>query len=48
MCSRVLLSRSRGEEVMAECPLPAIKVSLDWLRLRPGLFQEPAVDTRQQ
>ncbi|XP_074544181.1 nonsense-mediated mRNA decay factor SMG7 isoform X2 [Halichoeres trimaculatus] len=47
MCSRALLNRSRGEEIMGECPLPAIKVSLDWLRLRPSVLQEAAVDKRQ-
>uniref|UniRef100_A0A8D3DVQ4 Nonsense-mediated mRNA decay factor n=1 Tax=Scophthalmus maximus TaxID=52904 RepID=A0A8D3DVQ4_SCOMX len=47
MCSRVLLNKTRGEEIMGECPLPAIKVSLDWLRLRPGVFHEAAVDRRQ-
>ncbi|XP_049603632.1 nonsense-mediated mRNA decay factor SMG7 isoform X1 [Syngnathus scovelli] len=53
MCSRVLLNKNHGsgkeeeEEVAGECPLPAIKVSLDWLRLKPGVFHEPAVDQRQ-
>uniref|UniRef100_A0A3Q3EI06 SMG7 nonsense mediated mRNA decay factor n=1 Tax=Labrus bergylta TaxID=56723 RepID=A0A3Q3EI06_9LABR len=48
MFSRALLNKSRGgEEVMGECPLPAIKVSLDWLRLRPSVFHEAAVDQRQ-
>ncbi|XP_059200225.1 nonsense-mediated mRNA decay factor SMG7 isoform X1 [Centropristis striata] len=47
MCSRALLNKSRGEEIMGECPLPAIKVSLDWLRLRPSVFHEAAVDQRQ-
>ncbi|XP_033970281.1 LOW QUALITY PROTEIN: protein SMG7-like [Trematomus bernacchii] len=46
MCSRALLNKSRGEEIMGECPLPAIKVSLDWLRLRPSVFHEAAVDQR--
>ncbi|KAL2097853.1 hypothetical protein ACEWY4_007060 [Coilia grayii] len=46
MCSRVLLNRSR-EEIMGECPLPAIKVSLDWLKLRPSVFTENVVDKRQ-
>uniref|UniRef100_A0A3P9CDL6 Nonsense-mediated mRNA decay factor n=1 Tax=Maylandia zebra TaxID=106582 RepID=A0A3P9CDL6_9CICH len=40
MCSRVLLNKNRGEEIMGECPLPAIKVSLDWLKLRPSVFHE--------
>uniref|UniRef100_A0A3P8SEK5 Nonsense-mediated mRNA decay factor n=1 Tax=Amphiprion percula TaxID=161767 RepID=A0A3P8SEK5_AMPPE len=47
MCSRVLLNKNRGEEIMGECPLPAIKVSLDWLKLRPSIFHEAAVDKRQ-
>ncbi|KAM3605296.1 uncharacterized protein V6R79_023635 [Siganus canaliculatus] len=47
MCSQALLNKNRGEEIMGECPLPAIKVSLDWLRLRPSVFQEAAVDQRQ-
>uniref|UniRef100_A0A3Q2ZRN5 Nonsense-mediated mRNA decay factor n=1 Tax=Kryptolebias marmoratus TaxID=37003 RepID=A0A3Q2ZRN5_KRYMA len=47
MCSRVLLNKNRGEEVMGECPLPAVKLSLDWLRLRPSVFQEPAVENRK-
>ncbi|XP_075996097.1 nonsense-mediated mRNA decay factor SMG7 isoform X1 [Genypterus blacodes] len=47
MCSRALLYKNRGEEIMGECPLPAIKVSLDWLRLRPSVFHETAVDKRQ-
>ncbi|XP_051902082.1 nonsense-mediated mRNA decay factor SMG7 isoform X5 [Hippocampus zosterae] len=48
MCSRVLLNKNRDEEEVAgECPLPAIKVSLDWLRLKPSVFHEAAVDQRQ-
>ncbi|KAK2822904.1 hypothetical protein Q5P01_022969 [Channa striata] len=47
MCSRVLLNKNRGVEIIGECPLPAIKVSLDWLRLRPSVFHEPAIDKRQ-
>ncbi|KAJ8270243.1 hypothetical protein GJAV_G00112040 [Gymnothorax javanicus] len=46
MCSRALLNRNRAE-IMGECPLPAIKVSLEWLRLRPTVFHESAVDKRQ-
>ena len=46
MCSRVLLTKNR-EEIMGECPLPAIKVSLDWLKLRPTVFTESVVDKRQ-
>ncbi|XP_062285550.1 nonsense-mediated mRNA decay factor SMG7 isoform X1 [Scomber scombrus] len=47
MCSRALFNRKRGEEIMGECPLPAIKVSLDWLKLRPSVFHDAAVDKRQ-
>ncbi|XP_068196457.1 nonsense-mediated mRNA decay factor SMG7 isoform X2 [Antennarius striatus] len=47
MFSRALLNKNRGEEIMGECPLPAIKVSLDWLKLRPSIFLEAAVDKRQ-
>ncbi|KAM3865770.1 nonsense-mediated mRNA decay factor SMG7 [Diretmus argenteus] len=47
MFSRALLNQNRGEEIMGECPLPAIKVSLDWLKLRPSVFHDPAVDKRQ-
>lgn len=47
MCSRALLKQSAGEELMGDCPLPAIKVSLDWLRLRPSVFHEGAVHQRQ-
>lgn len=47
LCSRALLNRNRGEEMMGECPLPAIKVSLDWLKLRPSVFHEAPVDRRQ-
>ncbi|XP_059136930.1 nonsense-mediated mRNA decay factor SMG7 isoform X4 [Peromyscus eremicus] len=28
-------------------PLPAVKVSMDWLRLRPRIFEEAVVDERQ-
>lgn len=47
MCSRVLLNKNREEEIMGECPLPAIKVSLDWLKLRPSVFHEAALVKRQ-
>lgn len=47
MCSRVLLNKNRGEDLMGECPLPAIKLSLDWLKLRASLFQEAAVENRK-
>ncbi|XP_056599232.1 nonsense-mediated mRNA decay factor SMG7 isoform X1 [Triplophysa dalaica] len=46
MLSRALLNKNR-EEITGECPLPAIKVSLDWLRLRANVFNESAVDKRQ-
>ncbi|XP_077088056.1 nonsense-mediated mRNA decay factor SMG7 isoform X3 [Siphateles boraxobius] len=46
MLSRALLNKNR-EEIMGECPLPAIKVSLDWLRLRPSVFNESTMDKRQ-
>ncbi|XP_028833074.1 nonsense-mediated mRNA decay factor SMG7 isoform X2 [Denticeps clupeoides] len=46
MCGRAILNRNR-EEIMGECPLPAIKVSLDWIRLRPNVFTESVVDKRQ-
>ncbi|XP_041125535.1 protein SMG7-like isoform X10 [Polyodon spathula] len=45
MCSRALLNKNR-EETLGECPLPAIKVSLDWLKLRP-VFRENSVNERQ-
>ncbi|KAK1164007.1 protein SMG7-like [Acipenser oxyrinchus oxyrinchus] len=45
MCSRALLNKNR-EETLGECPLPAIKVSLDWLKLRP-VFHESSVNERQ-
>ncbi|XP_072298017.1 nonsense-mediated mRNA decay factor SMG7 isoform X2 [Eucyclogobius newberryi] len=47
MCSRAILNQSESEEQLGECPLPAIKVSLDWLRLRPGVFLEAALHQRQ-
>uniref|UniRef100_A0A1A8NH79 Nonsense-mediated mRNA decay factor n=1 Tax=Nothobranchius pienaari TaxID=704102 RepID=A0A1A8NH79_9TELE len=47
MCSWVLLNKNRGEDTMGECPLPAIKLSLDWLKLRPSVFQESAVEKRK-
>ncbi|XP_043991279.1 protein SMG7 isoform X1 [Gambusia affinis] len=42
MCGRILLNKTRGEDIMGECPLPAIKLSLDWLKLRTSIFQEAA------
>nr|XP_046177150.1 protein SMG7-like isoform X4 [Oncorhynchus gorbuscha] len=47
MCSQALLNKNRGEEIMGECPLPAIKVSLDWLKLQSTVFQDSAVNKRQ-
>ncbi|XP_028987416.1 nonsense-mediated mRNA decay factor SMG7 isoform X2 [Betta splendens] len=47
LCSRVLLNKNKGEEIMGECPLPAVKVSLDWFRLRPSVFHEAAINKRQ-
>ncbi|KAM9460468.1 nonsense-mediated mRNA decay factor SMG7-like isoform 1-T1 [Salvelinus alpinus] len=47
MCSQALLNKNRGEEIMGECPLPAIKVSLDWFKLRSAVFQDSAVNKRQ-
>ncbi|XP_075792897.1 nonsense-mediated mRNA decay factor SMG7 isoform X3 [Pelodiscus sinensis] len=35
------------EESWGTYPLPAVKVSMDWLKLRPSVFQEPVVDERQ-
>uniref|UniRef100_A0ABM5G993 Nonsense-mediated mRNA decay factor n=1 Tax=Pogona vitticeps TaxID=103695 RepID=A0ABM5G993_9SAUR len=35
------------EESWGSYPLPALKVSMDWLKLRPSVFQESAVDERQ-
>ncbi|XP_074858627.1 nonsense-mediated mRNA decay factor SMG7 isoform X2 [Carettochelys insculpta] len=35
------------EESWSAYPLPAVKVSMDWLKLRPSVFQEPVVDERQ-
>ncbi|XP_030631307.1 nonsense-mediated mRNA decay factor SMG7 isoform X2 [Chanos chanos] len=46
MCSRALLNKNR-EEILGECPLPAIKVSLDWLKLRPSVFTENVLEKRQ-
>uniref|UniRef100_A0A3P9Q277 Nonsense-mediated mRNA decay factor n=1 Tax=Poecilia reticulata TaxID=8081 RepID=A0A3P9Q277_POERE len=47
MCGRILLNKTRGEDIMGECPLPAIKLSLDWLKLRTSVFQEAAVENRK-
>ncbi|KAM3915050.1 nonsense-mediated mRNA decay factor SMG7 isoform 2-T2 [Leptodactylus fuscus] len=35
------------DETSCADPLPAIKVSLDWMKLRPAVFQETAVEERQ-
>ncbi|XP_056387849.1 nonsense-mediated mRNA decay factor SMG7 isoform X7 [Hyla sarda] len=35
------------DETSCADPLPAIKVSLDWMKLRPTVFQETAVEERQ-
>ncbi|XP_077188734.1 nonsense-mediated mRNA decay factor SMG7 isoform X2 [Paroedura picta] len=35
------------EESWGSYPLPALKVSMDWLKLRPSVFQEAVVDERQ-
>ncbi|KAG8436814.1 hypothetical protein GDO86_007775 [Hymenochirus boettgeri] len=35
------------EETSSTDPLPAIKVSLDWMKLRPSVFQEAAVEERK-
>ncbi|XP_043857275.1 protein SMG7 isoform X5 [Dromiciops gliroides] len=35
------------EESCSAYPLPAVKVSMDWLKLRPSVFQEAVVDERQ-
>lgn len=41
------LQNSAQEEACSTYPLPAVKVSMDWLRLRPRVFQEAVVDERQ-
>ncbi|XP_048845499.1 nonsense-mediated mRNA decay factor SMG7 isoform X1 [Brienomyrus brachyistius] len=46
MCSRAVLNKN-SVEILGECPLPAIKVSLDWLKLRPRVFNESPVDKKQ-
>ncbi|XP_044156573.1 protein SMG7 isoform X2 [Bufo gargarizans] len=35
------------DETSCADPLPAIKVSLDWMKLRPTVFQETAMEERQ-
>ncbi|XP_019491022.1 PREDICTED: protein SMG7 isoform X7 [Hipposideros armiger] len=46
LCKCPLQNKSQEESYNAY-PLPAVKVSMDWLRLRPGVFQEAVVDERQ-
>ncbi|XP_006143941.1 protein SMG7 isoform X6 [Tupaia chinensis] len=41
------LQKETQEESYNAYPLPAVKVSMDWLRLRPRVFQEAVVDERQ-
>uniref|UniRef100_A0A8C5QJH5 Nonsense-mediated mRNA decay factor n=1 Tax=Leptobrachium leishanense TaxID=445787 RepID=A0A8C5QJH5_9ANUR len=44
---RTPLKTRHCEETPCADPLPAIKVSLDWMKLRPGVFHETAVEERQ-
>ncbi|XP_036768472.2 nonsense-mediated mRNA decay factor SMG7 isoform X6 [Manis pentadactyla] len=46
LCKCPLRNKSQ-EESYSTYPLPAVKVSMDWLRLRPRIFQEAVVDERQ-
>ncbi|XP_069497503.1 nonsense-mediated mRNA decay factor SMG7 isoform X4 [Ambystoma mexicanum] len=46
LCKWPLQSTYQDESSVAD-PLPAINVSLDWLKLRPSIFQEPAIQERQ-
>ncbi|XP_012584505.1 PREDICTED: protein SMG7 isoform X1 [Condylura cristata] len=46
LCKCPLQNQSQEESYNAY-PLPAVKVSMDWLRLRPRVFQEAVVDERQ-
>ncbi|XP_046275505.1 nonsense-mediated mRNA decay factor SMG7 isoform X7 [Marmota monax] len=46
LCKCPLQNESQEESCNAY-PLPAVKVSMDWLRLRPRVFQEAVVDERQ-
>ncbi|KAG8132813.1 hypothetical protein E2320_010631 [Naja naja] len=41
------LQNDYQEESWGSYPLPALKVSMDWLKLRPSVFQETVVDERQ-
>ncbi|XP_010589257.2 nonsense-mediated mRNA decay factor SMG7 isoform X8 [Loxodonta africana] len=46
LCKCPLRNGSQEESYNAY-PLPAVKVSMDWLRLRPRVFQEAVVDEKQ-
>ncbi|XP_073427424.1 nonsense-mediated mRNA decay factor SMG7 isoform X1 [Dendrobates tinctorius] len=46
LCRSPSKTRHCDEKSCAD-PLPAIKVSLDWIKLRPTVFQETAVEERQ-
>ncbi|XP_006872600.1 PREDICTED: protein SMG7 isoform X3 [Chrysochloris asiatica] len=46
LCKCPLQNESQEESYNAY-PLPALKVSMDWLRLRPRVFQEAVVDEKQ-
>nr|XP_045005134.1 protein SMG7 isoform X4 [Jaculus jaculus] len=39
--------QNESQESYNAYPLPAVKVSMDWLRLRPKVFEEAVVDERQ-
>ncbi|KAM4655544.1 nonsense-mediated mRNA decay factor SMG7 isoform 2-T2 [Amazona ochrocephala] len=41
------LQNDYHEDSGAAYPLPAVKVSMDWLKLRPSVFQEAVVDERR-
>ncbi|KAJ7426128.1 Protein SMG7 [Willisornis vidua] len=41
------LQNDYQEDSGAAYPLPAVKVSMDWLKLRPSVFQEAVVDERR-
>ncbi|XP_038613543.1 protein SMG7 isoform X2 [Tachyglossus aculeatus] len=41
------LQNDYQEGAWGSYPLPAVKVSMDWLKLRPSVFQETVVDERQ-
>ncbi|XP_075363962.1 nonsense-mediated mRNA decay factor SMG7 isoform X4 [Mycteria americana] len=41
------LQNDYQEDSEAAYPLPAVKVSMDWLKLRPSVFQEAVVDERR-